>query len=383
MPEQVDLSLHPVRILVAVSFTVCRELNDFQPGRPMGVGRLYPHVMVVATAKLDRVEAGVRLARPHETTLLDAEQCGCGEMTPEIRGLLVVDSNKDAMVLESPLPFTYWANLFNYYVTDPALDPQMKGKAIPIVRRSKPNARSEVGLVERDCSDIAGIHNDQNVRRVAKQRRQGQFDNIHLAPRMKVTDKIDLVRVGEDAAPFTSNSDWYMDRVVMAPFCPHDCLHMHWRWGDNANDEKATYGWGPEVPYEKVGRVMIPENQDASLVILSHCSVTYLAQAYETKPDKWDVFCHHGLGYSLSSSNLLEVARQVMATMQEAKFYRKVSTPLGPTEEQVIGGWALGFWRLRFAFHRTQVPGADGRLRTLLEIRERFAFTDRSRALNL
>ena len=50
VPEDVTLSLNAVRILVACSVTCCRERDDFQPGKLGGVGRLYPHVMVVATA---------------------------------------------------------------------------------------------------------------------------------------------------------------------------------------------------------------------------------------------------------------------------------------------------------------------------------------------
>ena len=98
--------------------------------------------MVVATSELARVNAGVRFTRPSRTTLLDGEHCSCHEMLPDMGSLLVADSNADGMVEWSLwaikfLPLIYWANLFNYYLIDPGLDPELKGKALPIVRRSE------------------------------------------------------------------------------------------------------------------------------------------------------------------------------------------------------------------------------------------------------
>ena len=210
VPEDVSLSLKAVRVLVACSLTACRERDDYQPGKLGGVGRLYPHVMVVATSALDRVEAGVHFKRPESTTVLDPgldphaahHHSEHDEMLPAIKSLLIADSNKDGMVLKnvplSPGPLTYWANMFSYYVVDPIDDAGVGEKLIPLVRRSKNLVRNKVGSVSRDCSDIRFFEGDPvfnavNRHRVLKRERQGYFDNIHVAPRMRVKDPIAAV----------------------------------------------------------------------------------------------------------------------------------------------------------------------------------------------
>lgn len=381
VPESVDLSMKPVRILVACSLTVCRERDDFTPGRAVGAGRLYPHVMVVATSALDRVNAAVRVSRPAATTRLDGTHCSCDEMAdnPEIRGLLVADSNKDNMVLFDPgIPFIYHANLFNYYVPDAFSDPAFQNVALPVVRRSRTQARSAVGLVDRDCSGISGIHDDLNRIKVTKFPRQGMFDNLHLAPRMKVNDVIDHVDTGRHIVKFTNAADWKMDIVLMAPFCAHDCFHMHWRWSDSDNTDWPTYGWGANRPSEEVGRVMVPENQDVFVVLTANWSMSYLAVADEAKADKWQVFCHHGAGYALSAGPKTTVARTVMRDLDKMAFMAPGSPFL-----EIDGHWALFYWRLRNFFKRVQRLDAAGNTIFNVEVVERFTFTDRAAALDL
>lgn len=389
VPEVVELSLRPIRVVVACSLTVCREKSDYQPGRPGGVARIYPHIMVACTAKLDRVDAGVRFTRPKAMTLLDGVTCGCGEMLSDMGALLVADSNANAMVLDNanapvlgPAPHVYWANLFNYYVIDPFTDPELRNRAMPIVRRSKTTARDSFGMVDRDCSDYLFTVNQSNTSRVTKAPRQGWFDNIHVAPKMQVHDKIARFAIPglaslaglpglEVTESFVSNADWRMDAVVMAPFCPHDCFHMHWRWSDNANNESHTYGWGPTAPHQEVGRVMIPENQDAFLVITSDSQFSYLAQAHDVNVSAWQVFCHHGAGYAVSAGSKMDLARLSTRTMSRGDFENVLGFP-------VLGNWALFFWRNRFEF----VDNGSGASPRLV-VKERFSFTQRMQALDL
>jgi hypothetical protein len=391
VPEDVNLSLNAIRILVACSLTPCRERDDYQPGRPAGVGRLYPHVMVVATAPLDRVDAGVRFTRPDKMTLMDGGQCGCHEMVPEIRTLLVTDSNHDAMVVSNApvvsAPQIYWANLFNYYVPDPISDPNLGDKLIPLVERSKKVARDDLGSVRRDCSDIrmisAGANNDK---RVTKFPRQGQFDNIHVAPRMDVKDKIDRVvvfvnrsRTKAVTIPFKSYEDWRMTNVVMAPLCPHDCFHMHWRWADNLNHETATFGWGAKTPHQEVGAPMVPENQDVFMLLLKHNAFSYLAQAHEVQKDKWQPFCHHGAGYALSSKLVVTIARGSAASFDDMRF----EVGSGDFRRPVIGDFALFYWRLRYRLKPVEKLDPTGQPFWDAEVEERFSFKDEARALKL
>jgi len=402
VPEDVDLSLKAVRVLVACSLTACRERDDFQPGKLGGVGRLYPHVMVVATSALDRVEAGVHFKRPENTTVLDPgldphaahHHSEHDEMLPAIKSLLIADSNKGGMILKNvpfaPGPLTYWANMFSYYVVDPIGDAEVGEKLIPVVRCSKKLVRSQVGSVYRDGSDIRDpdenfLFDKTNRHRVLKLERQGYFDNIHIAPRMRVKDPIAAV-ILTNHSPGKSSSTvagdktaWKMDEVVMAPFCAHDCFHMHWRWSDNLNIEQATFGWGPVKPCSEVGRVMVPENQDVFLQLLGHAEFSYLAQAHDVPKDAWQPFCHHGTGYAVRVGSRMELANASVWLTDHMLFTD--GTPLGTTRDW-RGGWALFYWRLRYRLVGVGKTDVLGRY-SAVELEERFAFNDEHEALEV
>ena len=390
VPESVDLSFRPIRVLVATSLTVCRERDDYQPGRPAGVGRLYPHVMVVANADLLRIDAGVRFKRPARTTLLDAEKCGCGEMLPEIGSLLVADANAGAMMVPdanlAPLPI--WANLFNYYVANPTQDPALTGKLIPVVSPLKTGVRDTQGLVERDCGDLPVSLT--NGKRLSKLERQGYFDNIHIAPRMIARDKIDWARVGGVTVPFSSVGDWKMDSIVMAPFCAHDCFHVHWRWTNNANTDRSTFGWGAKSPYKAVGATMVPLNQRVGLHFLSEQSFSYLAQAQGAPHNEWQPFFHHGAGYALRVGAPISLAKTaVLYTIPGSVTFLANQPPIDDGIEKVergpaiVGGdWALFYWRCRYAVKVVETQTAKGTEKTLAVV-ERFSFKDKQAALKL
>jgi hypothetical protein len=399
------------RILVACSLTPCRERDDYQPGQPMGVGRLYPHILVTGTTDLERVEAGVQIRRPSAMTVLDGA-CGCDEMTHDMGALVVTDSNKNAMaLLDVPapgagfVPHIYWANLFNYYVADPAEDAQLKGKVIPVVVRHKPPS-DEDGSVMRDCSDIRApdktFLGHGNLRKVTKLPGEGAFDNIHMAPKMKMTADFDYIEFSPPKDPHvyqvrvkdspTWKSDLKMDKITMAPFCAHDCFHLHWRWGDNDADEPGAWGWGRELPHSEPGLPMVPQNQDVFLVVDSATQISYLARAHDAKAGRWQPFLHHGTGYALSIGKEVYLGR-VSAWMFDSIRFMKDTVPSVPIPipappyvimpgVQVDGGWSLMYWRLRYTFDLVKVARkSDGTVSADLKVKERFSFTDREKAL--
>jgi hypothetical protein len=381
-PESVSLCARPLRIIVACSLTVCREKDDYQPGRPASVGRMFPHTMVVSTGKLDRVEAGVRFTRPAKMTLLDGNKCSCDEMLSDIGGLLVTDSNGGGMVVENApgdAPHIYWANLFNYYVVDPFSDPELRNVAIPLVRNDRPTAREDFGSVVRDCSDIPFGRQDSNATRITKFARQGWFDNIHVAPKMQVKDQIDRISIRNHAAhqKFTNIQDWKMDTVSMAPFCAHDCFHMHWRWSNNGNTESHTYGWGPKLPYQAVGRPMIPENHESFLVITGEAQFSYLERANLVEPQHWEPFCHHGAGYALAVGTKVTMAQLATQILSPVLIETSKSLLADPFFE-VMGDWALFYWRARY----TVVDNGAGSS-PRLSLKERFQFKNKKKALDL
>jgi hypothetical protein len=385
VPERVEISLKPVRVVVACSLTVCRESDDYQPGNPMGVGRLYPHVMVIANAPLDRVDAGVRVTRPKQMTMLDGSHAAHKEMLPQMGSLLVTDANSDCLVLSNiPTPTTdppcvFWANLFNYYVPDPFSHPAIQSQALHVVKRLVTTSRNKVGLVSRDVGGITGRGNSANAFRVTKMPRQGAFDNIHIAPKMHVTDSIARVENGDGHAAFTTYADWKMDQVTMAPFCAHDCLHFHWRWTDNQNTEQGSWGWGPTAPNAVVGATMVPQNQDVFVAITAPGQLTYLAQAYGADANQWQPFFHHGGGYGLTAGPKTTLAK-VSAEMMDHDTFKNAAMLT------VLGEWALFYWRLRYTLKRK--PGVTDLEAVLKSIQafepvERFGFQDMVGALDL
>jgi hypothetical protein len=360
--------------------------------------------MVIATSALARVDAAVRIRRPATTTMLDHgldpnaahHQSEHDEMLPTIKGLLIGDANKGNVVLQNlpgaPGPVPTWASMFTYYVVDPYADPKIGDKLLPVVRRSKRLVRNLVGGVDRDCDDITAwqhkhpVNGITNRMRVLKRERQGYFDNIHLAPRMRVKDPInsvDLYAAVAPTAPYAhaavgpaEMAAWKMNEVAMAPFCAHDCFHTHWRWSDNHNNEEGTWGWGPVQPHKEVGAPMVPENQDVFIQLLGHAEFSYIAQAHEVPKDVWQPFCHHGSAYGVSIGSPMILARRTVHHADEMTFNAKGSLL------RVDGdGWALFYWRLRYRLvaDGTKSFGRYG----AVKLEERFQWTDEDWALDV
>jgi hypothetical protein len=159
------------------------------------------------------------------------------------------------------------------------------------------------------------------VRRdVVKTERQGAFDSIHLAPRMKANTL---------TQPPLDDPKFQLSSISMAPFCEHDCLHTHWRWGKNwadvrlkpiANNVKQLKGFAPAgktlkdrkfatvgVPYSAVGNPMVPLNQHIDVNFPNAFSFNYAAHITlenpltpAIDPGIWQPVFHHGSAYSLS-----------------------------------------------------------------------------------
>lgn len=148
-----------------------------------------------------------------------------------------------------------------------------------------------------------------------------------------------------------SYATWDMDRVVMAPFCAHDCFHAHWRWADNVNGLKSTFGFDGMIPNAVEGAPMVPRNQVASLFVDSAVEFTYMATATEIDAHVWQPFFHHGAAYGTSAGVKTTLARQDVAAFTTTKIIDvdKVGSGTSPTIlDSIDGDCALCFWRNRF-----------------------------------
>ena len=128
--------------------------------------------------------------------------------------------------------------------------------------------------------------------------------------------------------------------VTMAPFCFHDCMHMHFRWGADYNDIQNR-GWkDDETPSALAGAPLVPANQKVTLNLLSPVSFEYIAEANGVRAGTWQIMLHHGLAYALNSKYRLDIVR------------RAVNRGNGVSVSK--GDWALMYWNLRW------YPAKDG-----------------------
>ena len=125
---------------------------------------------------------------------------------------------------------------------------------------------------------------------------------------------------------------------------------------------------------------MVLENQDVFLVLHTPSKVSSLAQAHGAKADEWQVVCHHGAGYGVSVGTKVRLA-QVEANQFDGLRFERVN-PARPGEfMDVVGDWALFYWRLRYTFEKVVRTRPDGTTFNDLAVKERFSFNSRRKAL--
>lgn len=352
-----ELALTPTRVVVAIAVTFCKERDDyvmghFTPGWLVGMARLYPQIMTVSTRSLELIESAVRFTRPTHTTIIGGHQCGCGEMLTDIGMGFWNDTNdgneiRGAKALGVIPRMPYWEMIFNYYLADPDRDPELLNKRVNFVRAYGGGSTVIEGAVERFCPFASD--NAERANRITRLPRQGAFDNVHVAPRMRVNQSFNLGGyIDSDtgvvrSVPFTGAAAWKMDRVVMAPFCAHDCFHLHTRWGDAFPAEKHTKGFTLGGPYAGAAAPMVPINHAAHVVPLGPNAFVYVDEAIGVRPDDWGIACYHGAAYAISVGGQLDMAQVLMTKIDP----RRDTQYLLPPPEL---GWALFYWLLRHHF---------------------------------
>ena len=131
-------------------------------------------------------------------------------------------------MLPSP-PF--WDQYFDYYLIDPPAD-QYRMASAPLPGET-PRVIGGAATVTRNHQTALGqIEPESEIRDVEKQPGQGEFDSIHIAPKMRVSNFV--INRNKNLSG--------LDAISMAPFCVHDCFHMHWRWA-TWHRPKWNRGW--------------------------------------------------------------------------------------------------------------------------------------------
>jgi hypothetical protein len=362
----------PLRFLVCVSLVCCKPKADFTPGfdvkllgadlgpNPVIAARFFPHLAVMTNKAyaFKHYDADVKLMRPSLSNhgALDPS------MSSNIGASAYADSNfdRDAGV-PSLLPL--WQYIFDWYKPEAPV-----GQEFVAVYPSTAKARVfvgkdadgdkwsnekrtyrgcteqlENGLIDWDYSDDKKYYEKRAVRKMPG---QGEFDNIHLAPTMRSADGV------------AKYPGWGFDKIVMAPFCVHDCMHMHWRWGSGLPMlEDWNKGWGPGGAYQSQGAPMVPAHQQVWITPMAEAGspnahgLRYRVRGNELQTETWDIALSHGAAYSydVTVAGSLVSGAAAVSTMD-----------LDPT-------WANLYWLLRY------VRRGSGRDRRPLE---RLRFVD-------
>jgi hypothetical protein len=316
VPSTAPASVDHMRVLVVLSFAVCRERSDYEPGGVVGMARLFPHVMVKADVPLKTIEATVRFDRPEKTQtredgLPDKPKSCC--LTYDVADeaidcILVSDANNSGQPHGGPvslLPF--WGNMFAYY--QPHAFTSLGRVPLKMTRTDRRDERTDdTGLVERDVVLRPRALNP--VKEIQKMPHQGEFDNIHMAPKLKL---VGVTHILVDGQMLPIDRDMLrLDDIPMAPFCAHDCFHMHWRWGTDATIKWAL-GWDETGPHKVAGAPLVPLNQDVEVWFRSphqftcHSIVGREDGSAQILPAcEWQVICHQGTSYAVEMTGWLQ-----------------------------------------------------------------------------
>ncbi|MFO0608221.1 MAG: hypothetical protein U0324_33960 [Polyangiales bacterium] len=268
------------RVAIVVSLTLCREVADFEPGHLVGMCRWFPHVMVLSSLPFDHVLSSIALERPAKSgtqhwqpgpSAYDAEKMGT-----TMGSLLVADSNHRPadtwlrlLTRTAAGAIPAWDSLFTHVDVAPA------GEYVAV-----DPSKISVRPVTAGRRHPAGV---QTANTFYKAPRQGEFDNLHMAPQMLFPTGYGLPSAG----------------VLMAPICIHDCFHLHWRW--SACDEPApNKGWSADwKPHALSGAPLVAPNQKVWINLPSPNLLEYTALAARSHANQWQVFCHHGGAYAV------------------------------------------------------------------------------------
>lgn len=351
------VTVAPPRVLVAIAFSVARERPDFEPGGIVGMARMKPHVMIRATIPLRSMHVAAKFTRPARTTVLDqgngTVRGNCCEAYDEIKNLLVADMNENPWGPNQAFK-PFWSGTFSYYEVDP--ERRLRDHVLHVVRRSFPARRTVTGCGVRDLPD-----SPEDLTDIEKLPRQGEFDNIHVAPRLRLNATHVMVVVGGDVVTMPINpARMRLDPVAMAPFCSHDCFHMHWRWSPEAR--RWSHGWGDssEGPYAIPGAPLVPANHDVDLVIHGPNAFSYIEHAHPThtvaedmtrtiRANTWQYFVHAGAAYAqgvVDWRNMTRLAAETRTFVSSCAFLNGSQTPLN-----TLNTPAVLYWNLRFFAH--------------------------------
>jgi hypothetical protein len=303
----------------------------------VGFARVHPHLLIWSNEDLERVESTIVMARPKNGMVHRN-----GSMHREHKALVVADTNEThefSSMAQLPIPYTDL--LYDYYESDPARvfegrsriasdHPQQRTGEVTLADARFKNKRRIADAVTRRSPHV---HDEPDIVKMA---RQGQFDNVHIAPRMRLT--MDL---HDGRGPSLVDDD-----IVMLNMCLHDCCHLHVRWSTFLTDSIIA-GWKDGQPNAEPGAPAVPENQTVFASFPNEHTLRYRAIAETVGAGALTVVCHHGLAYAVDLWPGVGAASKAEglhgAIAGAAKLFNEPFS--GGTENDV---WSLFYFRIRY-----------------------------------
>ncbi len=297
------------RILITASFIVCEPEKRFEPQSVLKAARIYPLVTIKTNDKISKVNTIKTNILVMRNKLTD--HCGFdnpdGKMT-KTRGLMLfadrnIEGNFDNWEASDVLPLIpNWDNVFEYYDLIP-------------------KAGSEFVMTDPDKADRRKLENTRKIRNVVhpyqalpyveevftdsvKEIYQGEFDNVHIAPRMLLGN----------------------EEVVMAPVCQHDCFHMHLRWGTHLGKDRHILGWGL-LPYTIPGGPLVAPNQRVKIAVSesdSEIGFNYNVKILNPFHRMTQFVFHNGCAYAIEVENSFSIRAGLFIRGSWANFYRRL-----------------------------------------------------------
>ena len=263
-------------VLVAQSLVTTRKDRLFQPLPALTVTRVYPQLYLWSSVPLDQAKLPFSLVRGSTSFH------GGGAR----KAVLFADNNH----FDGFEVFPEWSDVFAYYDLAPAA-----GSEFVAVRRE--TDRFTLPKEDRVLRGLWGLD-----KAVVRYPRQGEFDNLHIAPTMR----------------------WKTDEVVMAPICHHDCLHTHWRWGGRISDtskRRCFKGFAGGEGHVRDGWPMVPEEQEVKVRILGTSGFRYEATARPVAAATLQLVNPHGSAWSHGLTAHALLARTVSLEWSWARYY--------------------------------------------------------------
>jgi hypothetical protein len=430
-------TVNPNDIDVVVSLVCCKQSPHFTPllpkfpspldrilpktngASPLSVARFFPLTLVRPVFNVEIIDTATRIMRPAKAFgHVHGDEDLRGELSekyhdkaskvklqsgvlPNYSVSMYADNNHPLGGLEDPiggffneagaggssLLFGYrelaptWERTFSHFHTALRADEEYLAVMPRQIWRQPVKVEGSEYDVAEPRKISSAVWASGNWRDIEKRPGQALFDNIHIAPMM--SDPVAVDRLAKNGLPARG-----FDAISMAPFCVHDCLHVHWRWLSwapmgsevaswNKGWSEARGAWPTGKPYCESGATMVPDNQLVSIklkaAVEGHAPHGFVYRAKALIPERyqWQVFFHHGGAYSAlippAASAIASDAQPARnATLDPGLVVTSgspgprggtLSTNVLPSEVN----WARFYWHLRYEFHngvveRVQYP---------------------------